>query len=157
MESTKPYKIALSFPGNLEYVSPVRKFISEILIRRSFSEKFAYRSEVIVDEICTNAICYGCKSSNAIIHFTCFIHEDRIEFEIKDEGGKSEDLNRLKVAVDDPKERQKSTLSPFKEMEKECLGLEIVKMLSEKIDLDIDENNVTTIRIERKCKAVDNL
>ena len=145
----------VSFPGNLEYVSPIRKFISEVLVRNNFSEKFAYRSEVIIDEICTNAISYGCKSAHALIEFQCLIYSDRIDFQVKDEGGNNEDVNRLRIAVEKTKEKQED-VSQIDSLGSDNLGLEIVRMLSEKIDLQIDQNNVTTIRIIRKCKTKDN-
>jgi len=156
MDKNTPYKMNVSFPGNLEYVSPIRKFISEVLVRNNFSEKFAYRSEVIIDEICTNAISYGCRSAHALIEFECLIYPDRIDFQVKDEGGNTDDVNRLRVAVEKTKEKQAEDVSPLDSVGGDCLGLEIVRMLSEKIDLQIDQNNVTTIRIIRKCKATDN-
>lgn len=154
MDENTPYKLNVSFPGNLEYVSPIRKFISEILIRHNFTEKFAYRSEVIIDEICTNAISYGCRSAHALIDFECLIYPDRIDFQVKDEGGRSEDVNRLRVALEKGKEKQQEMAS-LETMSNDCLGLEIVRMLSEKIDLQIDQNNVTTVKITRKCKATE--
>ncbi len=155
MDENTPNRLSVSFPGNLEYVSPIRKFISEVLIRNNFSEKFAYRSEVIVDEICTNAISYGCRSAHALINFECLIYPDRIDFEVKDEGGKSENVNRLRQAVEKSKKKQPDMTS-LETMGSDCLGLEIVRMLSEKIDLQIDQNNVTTIRITRKCNTTEN-
>ena len=154
MDENTPYKLNVSFPGNLEYVSPIRKFISEVLIRNNFTEKFAYRSEVIIDEICTNAISYGCRSANAHIDFECHIYPDRIDFQVKDEGGRAEDVNRLRVAVDKTKEKQ-GDMTSLETISRDCLGLEIVRMLSEKIDLQIDENNVTTVKITRQCKVTE--
>lgn len=147
------YKLKLSFPGNYEYVAPIRKFIYEALLVNNYNQKFAYRSEVIVDEICSNAICYGCKTIDARIELLCLIFNDRFEVQIKDQGGERKDIERLRFAVKNFEEEQKKGGSDvIKDIRKECLGLEIVRMLSEEIDLQIDDNNVTTLRVVRKRK-----
>jgi hypothetical protein len=40
--------------------------------------------------------------------------------------------------------------SPDTTHPKERLGLEIVKMLAEKLDFEIDENNLTSVRVVRR-------
>jgi hypothetical protein len=49
MKSEKPHLLAVSFPGELEYIPLVRKMISEVLRVLKFSEKFTFRSEFIID------------------------------------------------------------------------------------------------------------
>jgi len=147
------YKLRLSFPGNYEYIAPIRKFIYEALLVNNYNQKFAYRSEVIVDEICSNAICYGCKAVDARIELLCLIFNDRFEVQVKDQGGERKDLERLRFAVKNFEEGQKqSSTDIVNDIRQECLGLEIVRMLSEEIDLQIDDNNVTTLRVVRKRK-----
>ena len=147
------YKLRLSFPGNFEYISPIRKFIYEALLVNNYNQKFAYRSEVIVDEICTNAITYGCRAIDARIELLCYIFPDRFEVQVKDQGGDRKDIERLRFAVKNFEEYQKSGDSNIsKDISEKCLGLEIVRMLSEEIDLQIDDNNVTTLRVVRKRK-----
>ncbi len=156
MSDKKPYTFNISFPGNLEYVSPIRKFISEVLVRKNFTQKFAYRSEVIIDEICSNAVNYGCKSANAKIEFLCSIYEDKVDILVRDEGGKKKDVETLRLAVNGGKEKKVNSIEPIESTNQKCLGLEIVKMLSERIDLEIDDNNVTTIRVVRKRQNLKN-
>lgn len=154
-DSAVPYKLKLSFPGNYEYIAPIRKFIYEALLVKNYNEKFAYRSEVIVDEICSNAISYGCKAIDARIELLCLIYNDRFEVQIKDQGGERKDLERLRFAVKNFEEEQKqANKEGFMDIRKECLGLEIVRMLSEEMDLQIDDNNVTTLRVVRKRKPL---
>lgn len=148
MTEKSTYQLKLTFPGNLEYVSPVRKFVSEVLLVNNYSQKFAYRSEVIVDEICSNAISYGCQSVDAVVDFRCAIFPDRIEVEVKDQGGCNKDIDRLRVAVRN-NEEQKKEFDALDSHIKGCLGLEIVRMLSNQVDLHIDDNNVTTVRVVR--------
>lgn len=138
-----PYTIDIRFPGDLEYIPAVRKFIAELLQVSNFSPKFAYRSEIIVDEICNNAVVYGCKSENAEIVLSNTISKDRIEFNIQDEGGTQDNLKRLKKAVNE-------TANNNENDPKEGLGLEIVRMLSERLDVLIDKDNLTSVHIVRK-------
>ena len=138
------YSVRLRFPGDIDYIPAVRKFVAEMLGAAKFSAKFAYRSEIIVDEVCHNAVTFGCQSPNAEIELAFRIHHDRVELEVKDPGkGKDTDRRRLKLAVE-------RGASPDAMRPKEQLGLEIVKMLAEKLDFEIDENNLTSVRVVRR-------
>ena len=138
-----PYTVNISFPGDLEYIPAVRKFIAELLQVSGFDSKFAYRSEIIVDEICNNAVTYGCRGDNAVIELGNTIFDDRIEFTIQDQGGSKENVRRLKQAV-------KSTVGDEETAQEGGLGLEIVRMLSERLDVVIDEKNLTSVHVVRK-------
>lgn len=137
-----PYKLAIRFPGDLDYIPSVRKFVSEVLQVSNFSTKFAYRSEIIVDEISNNAVNYGCKDENSFIDLECLIYEDKIEFIIKDKGGAKDDLDKLKTAIKSELKNEKA--------EKRGLGIGIVRMLSESMEIKIDDQNLTSIHIVRK-------
>jgi anti-sigma regulatory factor (Ser/Thr protein kinase) len=147
MAEEKKYRVRIKFPGDLEYIPAVRKFVSEMLQVNHFSPKFAFRSEIIVDEICNNAVTYGCQAPGSSVDIACLICGDRIEFQIKDAGGTKEDLERLKAAMaaEDKAARKAAEKSPGS-----GLGLEIVRMLSEEVDLEVDENNLTSIRVVRR-------
>jgi anti-sigma regulatory factor (Ser/Thr protein kinase) len=141
--NTATYQFEVKFPGSLEYIPAVRKFVSETLLANNFDPKFTYRSEIIVDEICNNAVSFGCVTVDAIVELLCMVHGDRIEFEIKDEGGKGDDLKRLTEAV---KRKPRRTIG--REIgKKDSLGLEIVRMLSDEISYQTDPNNLTTVRV----------
>jgi anti-sigma regulatory factor (Ser/Thr protein kinase) len=146
MVDTKSRQFSLKFPGDLEYIPSVRKFVSEVLLASNFDAKFAYRSEIIVDEICNNAVSYGCIRPDASIDLGCSIFGDRIEFTIRDEGGKKDDIVQLELAVkNDPRS------VPIDQIEnggkKTALGLEIVRMLSKDVTFEVDKNNLTSIRV----------
>jgi len=139
-----PYSVKVSFPGHLEYIPAIRKFIAELLQVSNFNSKFAYRSEIIVDEICNNAVTYGCRNENSTIELSNTIFEDRIEFDIQDQGGTREDLKRLKRAINTKIEETPDTTRQG------GLGLEIVRTLSERLDVVIDEKNLTSVHVVRK-------
>ncbi|MCX7725819.1 MAG: ATP-binding protein [Chitinispirillaceae bacterium] len=138
-----PFSVNIKFPGNMEYIPAVRKFVSELLQVCNFSPKFSYRTEIIIDEICSNSVLYGCKKEDAEIELTNTVYEDRVEINIKDQGGKKEDIKRLKNAI-------KRWEGEKTDQPKEGLGLEIVRMLSERLDVVIDENNLTSVHVVRK-------
>ncbi len=139
---TFPFTFSVRFPGDLDYIASIRKFVSEVLRVSHFSSKFAYRSEFIVDEISNNAINYGCNEVNAFIDLKCVVYQDKIEFTIKDPGGSKENLEKLQNAIknDPPKDRT----------DDKRFGIEIVRMLSESVDMNIDEKNLTSIHVVRK-------
>jgi anti-sigma regulatory factor (Ser/Thr protein kinase) len=147
MENKNPYIFKIKFPSDLDYIAPVRKFVAETLSVTKFSPKFAYRSEVIVDEICHNAIIHGSRSIDATVEMECSIFPDRFEFHVNDQGGKKEDLDRLKSAVKKADTRAKELTE---EKDGRGLGLEIVRLLSEEVKMEVGEGNTTTVRVVRK-------
>ena len=147
MDSEARYSIELKFPGDIDYIPAVRKFVAEMLQAANFSPKFAYRSEIVVDEICYNAITYGCQSVDAEVKVVFSIFDDRVELVIKDPGkGDHRDRTRLQAAV----EGKPLDVAHDDTGKKEKLGLEIVKMLSEELVFEIDDNNLTSVRVVRR-------
>ncbi len=152
MDNSNPYCIKMRFPSDLDYIPPVRKFVAETLQVNHFSPKFAYRSEVIVDEICHNAIIHGSRTMDAMVEIDCKIFPDRFEFEAHDQGGTRDDLDKLKNAMN---KTETPSIEPLLEKrERAGLGLEIVRLLSEDVKLEIGENNMTTVRVVRKREDV---
>jgi anti-sigma regulatory factor (Ser/Thr protein kinase) len=143
MKSEFPYRMAVSFPGELDYIPLVRKLISDILQVLQFSKKFTFRSEFIVDELCNNAVTYGASDTRSAVEIVCEVFADRVEFTVKDQGGSKENIRRLRQAVDaDPNIKVKKHASGA--------GLEMVQMLAEDVTCSIDEHNVTQIHVVRK-------
>lgn len=146
MDIAFPYAIRVKLPSDLEVIPPIRKFISEILLVSGFSAKFAFRSEIIVDAICNNAITHGNGSdADSEIEVACEVYADRFDVVVKDRGGSASNIERLKDAVQSGKQK-----TPLSDGEMAGMGLEIVKLLSETIELSVDENNLTSIHVVRK-------
>ena len=150
MDSEKTQNIKVHFPGNLGYISAVRNLVSDLLQVNDYSRKFAYRSEVIVDELCSNAIQYGCHKENSAIDLSCLISDEKFEIQVQDEGGESANLDKLKNVVESDVSNMSMEVSRIKEFARGGFGLEIVRMLSEEVELKIGENNMTTLRVVRK-------
>ncbi|MCL2182394.1 MAG: ATP-binding protein [Chitinispirillia bacterium] len=150
MDVTFPYTIRVKLPSDLEVIPPIRKFISEILVVSGFSAKFAFRSEIIVDAICNNAISYGSAGeAESEIEVSCEVYSDRFEVVVKDGGGSAPNIERLKEAIG-----ARGAKSPIEEIESTGMGLEIVRLLSETMELSVDENNLTSIHVVRKREDV---
>ena len=144
MKSEFPYRVAVSFPGELDYIPLVRKLVSDILSVLQFSKKFTFRSEFIVDELCNNAVTYGTGDNRSSVEIICEAFADRVEFTVKDHGGSKENITRLRQAVNaDP-------LWESKKKGGSGAGLEMVRMLAEDVTCTIDEKNVTQIHVVRK-------
>jgi serine/threonine-protein kinase RsbW len=141
-----PYTITVKLPSDLEIIPSIRKFVSEVLQVSGFSAKFAFRSEIIVDAICNNAITYGSRGdTDSEIEVSCEVHSDRMEVVVKDRGGSSAHIKRLKEAV-----RRNRLGLPLTRDDSTGMGLEIVKLLSETIEFCVDENNLTSVHVVRK-------
>jgi anti-sigma regulatory factor (Ser/Thr protein kinase) len=144
MKSANPLTFKVKFPSNADYIPPIRKFVADVLQVQHFNPKFSFRSEVIVDEICYNAVMYGSHSIEATVDLICSVFSDRVEFQINDEGGSREHMEQLKKVIektddgDNETEHSRSTKG---------LGLEIVRMLSANINLRIKKDNVTSIHV----------
>ncbi|MGB7569974.1 MAG: ATP-binding protein [Chitinivibrionales bacterium] len=148
MKHETPYVFKVKIPSDVDYIPPIRKFFAEILQIKSFDSKFSFRSEVIVDEICHNAVTYGSQSLDATVDLVCAVYPDRVEFQINDQGGSKENVQRLKSAMEQRDEEFEKQVEYFKS--NKGLGLEIVRMLSAEFDLKIGKDNVTSIRVVRK-------
>ena len=136
----------VKFPGDLDYIPAIRKFVSELLVASNFTPKFAYRSEIIVDELCNNAVSFGCIKLDAGVQLQCQVRQDRIEFVVRDEGGRSDDIRKLDVAVTtSPRHGAAPDVSKLEA--KGSLGLELVRMLSDEVHFEIDRNNLTSVRV----------
>ncbi|MBD3421104.1 MAG: hypothetical protein GF398_13390 [Chitinivibrionales bacterium] len=144
-DNNRPCTIRLKFPGDIDYIPPIRKFIAETLQTVGFDSKFSYRSEIVIDEVCNNAVLFGCTAPESEIEFNFTILDDKVEFIVKDQGGTELNREKLKVAV----ERKKQDVeAEIKKQRK--LGLEIVRMLSEELHFEIDENNLTSVKVVRR-------
>ncbi len=142
--ASSPSLFSLSIPGDVDYIPPARKFVYETILSYGFSSKFAYRSEVVVDEVCNNAVMYGCSHIEAEVNITLSVYTDYIEIEVSDSGGNVEDKRRLSQAA------KQTTANGNESINENTLGLEMVKLLSSEMHVAVGENNTTSIRVVRR-------
>lgn len=94
-------KITITFPTNAYFISGLRDFTLNIVKNTTnFSEKWAFRFQSIIDELCNNAIEHG-SAPGADIRVT-FYHkkEDYLEIVVEDTGTgktplKAEDMKKV--------------------------------------------------------------
>ncbi len=142
MDSQKRKAVAISFPATLEFVPMLREFVADSLRAEGFSDKFAYRTEVIVDELCGNAVRYGSSSPKSRVAIRVEMEGDEVSLVVKDEGGSKENIQKLRDKVVEA-EAQSS-------LPKRNLGLEIVKMLAESVEVSTDLETITKVQILRR-------
>ena len=144
MDIVFPYTISIKLPSDLGVIPAVRKFVSEALLVSGFGPKFAFRTEIIVDAICNNAISYGSEEGEeSEVEVACEVHADRVEVIVKDKGGSEPNIERLRDAIG----RSRIEPAPDADIGTPGMGLEIVKLLSETIELNVDSNNLTSIHV----------
>ncbi len=85
--TNKNTKITITLPTNAYFMSGIRDFtLNMIKNTTNFPEKWAFRFQSVVDELCNNAIEYGSASGSEIR--IAFIHkkDDYIEIQVEDTG-----------------------------------------------------------------------
>ncbi|MEW6041831.1 MAG: ATP-binding protein [Elusimicrobiota bacterium] len=134
-------KVGVEFPSDLDYIPAIRKFISDIAVINKFPRRFAFRTEVIIDEICSNAVLHGSQQLDSKIGIECLIFSDRIELFIENDVGDLAKVENLAKRISEEEDKKENVTS------KNGRGLRIVKLLSNKINLIRLEKKNTRIRI----------
>jgi anti-sigma regulatory factor (Ser/Thr protein kinase) len=130
-----------SFPASIDYIPAMREFVAGVLLSYDYNDKFAYRSEIIVDELCCNAVKFGSLREVSRIELILKISEAHVSLSVLDEGGGQEDISELERVIATPVSESDNTPK---------LGLEIVKMLAETVTVSADEDStrVGVIRVK---------
>jgi len=83
----QPVKITIIIPTNAYFMSGVRDFTMTIVRNMTgFSERWAYRFQSVVDELCNNAIEFGSASGKDIRVTFVSVKGKRIEVYVEDTG-----------------------------------------------------------------------
>ncbi len=138
-------EIELEFPADMEYIPLIRKLVSEVMTVNEFSPKYAYRAEIIADEICMNAVKFGSPRMESRILFRCTVFPERVEMTIKDEGGDPDNLARLRRVLE-TMDREEERPGPDG-IKSRGRGLEIVRMLANGVDMKVDPQGLTEIHV----------
>ncbi|MFA5948106.1 MAG: ATP-binding protein [Candidatus Gracilibacteria bacterium] len=80
-------KITITLPTNAYFVSGIRDFtLNMVKNTTSFEEKWAFRFQSVIDELCNNAIEYGSSPGSDIRITFIYKLEDYLEIEVEDTG-----------------------------------------------------------------------
>ena len=87
--------VAIDFPGDIEYIPDIRRFISNIIALRDFSRRFTFRTEIIIDELCNNAIKFGRLKLGEFITLSCTLRDSGVVIEVFNPGADDQELANL--------------------------------------------------------------
>ncbi len=94
-------RITITLPTNAYFMSGIRDFtLTMIKNTTNFPEKWAFRFQSVVDELCNNAIEHGSSPGSEIRITFVYKKDDFLEIDVEDTGTgknqfKSEDLKKL--------------------------------------------------------------
>ena len=125
--------VELSFPSNLRMVPGVRRFVSQVMRQKGYSDRDSFRIETIVDEICNNAVQYGSHKGNENINLRISVDWDKVEIDAENVSDPKK-IESLKLHMKSLQEHQ-----GFEADEKRGRGLALVKMLASKLTADVSD------------------
>ncbi len=131
--------IRLTFPANMEYIPSVRKFFADCITATGFSRRFTFRSEIVIDELCNNAIRHGSQAVNeAITVYIELVDEKTITITVENSVAEEFSNKDLKEIIQSSNGK--------------CgRGIKIIKILCDSIVVNSKEN--TSISVTRKIKG----
>lgn len=101
-------KITITLPTNAYFMSGIRDFtLNMIKNTTNFPEKWAFRFQSVVDELCNNAIEYGSSAGSDIRITFIYIKDQYLEIDVEDTGtGKNKiTAAQLQKIFDERRER----------------------------------------------------
>ena len=81
--------IELKMPSNVCYIESVRVFIGKLSETLGFSKKRAADIQLALDEVCSNAVNHGSKSTESGIKIHITVDKRFLELMVRDTGGKN--------------------------------------------------------------------
>lgn len=134
--------ISVDFPGDLEYVPDVRRFISNLIALRGFSRRFTFRMEIVIDELCSNAVKFGGLRVGDFITLTANLGEKEVAFDVSQPSASDEVVAQLRrsIALASGESDELAGLLP------NGRGMQIVKILCDSIEVKSDNGTVVSIR-----------
>ena len=133
--------VEVVFPASMEYVPSIREFIRESLYTKDYSEKEAFRTEIMVDELMSNSVIYGSSGISDKIKLNFSFDSDKFECIVEDYGVNPEHKKRL--------EQVYKSLNDDKDIDGIKKGLSLVKLISDDISLDISKDGDTEIKVTK--------
>jgi len=139
----KAETVNLSFPSELKFVPPVRQLVSRIAQQKGYSNRDSFRIETIVDEVCNNAVEHGMQGSDRNIDITVKIDRQKIEIQVVNISN-PEKIRTLREMVKPDTNLAEAAATAGKRGR----GLALIKMLSNKMNIDFSGNG-TSVHITR--------
>jgi hypothetical protein len=122
--------IKVVFPSYSDLVPSVRKFISDAVLLEGYPSRFAFQTEVIVDELCQSAMQFNL-GGGAEISFEFEFLPEGVEIRLQGAVARTEQVQKLRKAIEESR-KVKHLLGG---------GMEIIQLLSTTMDVLGDEGN----------------
>ena len=100
-------RIELQLPSQFTYIQPLQAFVGKLTEQLGFCQTHIYNVQLIIDELCSNAIEHGSQSSTSGIELQLLIDCAQLEILIRDKG-KSNQQNWLATGRLDEVRREMS-------------------------------------------------
>ena len=78
--------LRLTVPSCLKYIRPIQMFIGQLAQQLGFCRTRIYDIELIIDEVCSNAIEHGSESRDSGIDVTLTFDSSKLEIHVRDKG-----------------------------------------------------------------------
>ncbi len=85
-EKTEQEILKFTVPSCLEYIRPIQVFIGQLAQQLGFCRTRIYDIELIIDEVCSNAIEHGSETPNSGIDLTLMFDSSKLEIHVRDKG-----------------------------------------------------------------------
>ena len=85
-KKTGPEILRLAVPSCLKYIRPIQMFIGQLAQQLGFCRTRIYDIELIIDEVCSNAIEHGSENPDSGIDLTLMFDSSKLEILVRDKG-----------------------------------------------------------------------
>ena len=139
MDNVVPLTVNFSFPALVDFVGIVREYCSSLLEAHHFSSGFAYRTELVVDELWRNAVAHGALTPSARIEINLTLEINQCVITVINDGGSQAGLKELQQKIVHKQQQGEETL-----------GLSIIQVLTNSIEAQLLDDNRLAVTITRK-------
>ena len=124
--------IKVAFPSYSDLVPSVRKFISDAVLLEGYHNRFAFQTEVIVDELCQSAMQFNLGAvGETEISFEFEFLAEGVEIRLQGAVARTEQVQKLRKAIEESR-KVKHLLGG---------GMEIIQLLSTTMDVFEGDGN----------------
>lgn len=140
-EMTAPAHYQIDLPSDLDLLPPLRQFIADLAKISGFSKRFCFRTEIIVDELATNAITHGSTALDSRVRIGATFAPADLQLTVHDGGGVQTNVESLRRAI--------HSAPPKNQDPRKGRGLVIAQMLSDEVTIQV-ENGETVIKVVKR-------
>lgn len=134
--------IQLQIPSSVFYIEPVRVFVGHLSRSLGFSRKRVADIQLVLDEICSNAVHHGSANSTDSVKLCIGIDTHALEILVKDNG--SQQVGKKSWLTHERLSEIETNRSPSSERGH---GIFIAKSLSDKHEMQPNEVGGTNVRV----------